>query len=89
MSVKFFKPLSIGFLVIASVTLFANPQIMNKQVAGKKVHSATRNGQKVNACNYCHTTAKIQQKKQGLRLGEANYSTLKHKALCNGKGCHI
>jgi len=81
--------ISLFMAVIVSAVLLANPQVLNKEVDGKKIHFATRDGKKVNACNYCHVTAKIEKKKQGLMKGQPNFKTLINKPLCSGKGCHI
>jgi hypothetical protein len=81
--------LSLVMAVIVSAVLLANPQIMNKEVDGKKVHFATKDGKKVNACIYCHVNAKIEKKKQGLMKGQPNFKTLSSRPLCSGKGCHI
>ena len=71
-----------------TVALFANPAILNKQVGGKKVHDAMKNGKRVNSCVYCHTTAGIPKQKQGYLKGQPKYATLKTKPQCSGSGCH-
>jgi hypothetical protein len=81
--------LALGMAIAVSVALMANPQILNKEVNGKKVHFAMKDGKKVNSCNFCHVTAKIEKKKQGFLKGQPQFKTLVNKPLCAGKGCHI
>ncbi|OHD71047.1 MAG: hypothetical protein A2W19_08530 [Spirochaetes bacterium RBG_16_49_21] len=80
--------LSIFMLLTVSAVLLANVKIMNKEVGGKKVHDATKNGQKVNTCNYCHVTAKLEKKKLGYLKGQPKFATLKSIAQCAGPTCH-
>ena len=79
--------LSVVFIFMVSI-LLANVKIMNFMVGGKKVHEAIRNGQKVNSCNYCHVTAKVEKKKQGYLKGQPKFATLKLKPECAGPTCH-
>jgi hypothetical protein len=81
--------LSICFTVAVTVAVFGNAQILNKEVNGKKVHFATKDGKKVNACIYCHTTAKFEKKKLGFLKGQPKFNTLKTNKLCSGAGCHM
>jgi cytochrome c553 len=80
--------ISLAMAACVSVSLLANPTILNFQVNGKKVHDAMKNGKKVNSCAYCHGTAGIVKKKQGFLKGQPLFATLKGKSFCAGSGCH-
>lgn len=80
--------LAIGMAVAVSVSLMANPDVIKFESKGKKVHFTTKNGKKVNSCNYCHVDAKIEKKKQGLMKGQPNFASIKARPLCSGSGCH-
>ncbi len=74
---------------LQTVTIDANPLIMNLQRNGKKVHFVTRNGQQVNNCMYCHSGTPIKQTPaQNYRKGQANYGKLRSIPKCGGSGCH-
>ncbi len=81
--------LALAMAIAVSAALLANQQVLNFTSNGKKVHFAMKDGKKVNSCNYCHVTAKIEKKHQGFLKGQPMFKSLATKPFCSGKGCHI
>ena len=77
-SISFYAMFSFFPLLLLTVSIFANPQIM-KQHAGKK-----KDGKAIN-CMYCHGN----NANPGIaKQGGQNKAQLMQKPGCKGQGCH-